>query len=161
MTDPDDKEKVVAVAVTVPPSPNPKAFEVGLCAMISAAGVAGALPKVWESGKGKQRLDALGAVMGKAHKKHAAEQHLYIHMLAANVEYQRKGYGRKMLAFLTSIGDAFACPVYLETSGDGLEKFYSGADFQTVEKVQIKDDKGFPGDVMDMTIMVRPGKKDV
>jgi ribosomal protein S18 acetylase RimI-like enzyme len=90
-----------------------------------------------------KKMAALDAVLGKVHKKHASDGHIYLQVLAVDPEAQGSGLGRKMLVALNKYADVMGLPLYLECSGEKNPKIYEKFGYTTVGKEDVTaTDKG-------------------
>jgi GNAT superfamily N-acetyltransferase len=102
----------------------------------------------------------LTKVMKEGHKKWAHDPHWYVYSIGMDAEKQGKGYGRKLMSFISSIADATELPVYLETHGPRNRRFYENNGY-VVKEGKILEHKGSKS--LDkhegFLIMVRPPSK--
>ena len=60
--------------------------------------------------------------------------HWWVQVIGTDPDYQRKGFGGRMLDFIGAVADKNSMPTYLDTSGQANENFYKKHDFRVVGK---------------------------
>ena len=154
--------KVVAGTVTFPPN-SKNLHRTGLCESMSIVSRMGGWSKVktpeLEKGDPPKREKKLQEAMNKAHKAHANGRHIYVFAFGVDVGEQGKGYGRKLLTFLTESAAALHVPVYLECSGERTERFYGNNGFEVPQRYPLiyKDQRFCPDKLEGMAAMVWNG----
>ena len=127
---------VLAATCLVPPN-NKNLHDPGICEMFSIVYRIKKPPSTIMS----QRMDAVGAIMKKGHQKWASDPHWYVFCFAANHEKQGKGYGRTLMEFICSLGDASNLNLYLETHGPRNRRFYERNGYAVMEQMPIEGGK--------------------
>ncbi len=93
---------------------------------------------VYPSDISNQRAQKLVKLTNAAHKRHAAHNHWFICMVGVAPEYQGRGYGKQLLAFICRLADADNVDVYLETYGARNVKFYASFGFNVVDTIELQ-----------------------
>jgi len=96
------------------------------------------IPAAFTGGESAAKLDALGKIMARVHKTHAHAPHWYVYAFAVDGATQGKGYGRKLMEWVTLCGDTSGHPVYLETMGPRNVRFYERNGFEVKEAAPIE-----------------------
>ena len=87
-------------------------------------------------------------VAGLMERRHLRAPHVYLEILAADPQHQRRGAGRALLGRLTDDADGRGLPAYLETTKPENVAYYRAAGFDVTGEASI------PGDAT-MWFMVR------
>jgi ribosomal protein S18 acetylase RimI-like enzyme len=135
LTDPDGK--VVSAAICLPPS-DKNIHDPGMCEMMSIINKLGSPPPSFSNKDFNRRDGAVRKVMTKMHKKHASGRHWYIYCMGTDPVSQGKGYGKRMMQWMSAVADNSRVPCYLECSGTRNEGFYGSFGFKVVGKEPIK-----------------------
>ena len=106
------------------------------------------------------RMQALEKTMATAHKECTSGRHLYIYAFGALPMEQGKGYGHRLMQFLTKAADYNNCPAYLETGGIKNVNFYMKNDFEVkhVYPIEVDGTKFDPDGIGGLSAMVRNPK---
>ena len=63
-----------------------------------------------------------------------ARRHVYIHYLGTQPAMQGKGYAKKLMEYLTAAADRNQVPIYLESAGTRMERFWDKFGFTVSER---------------------------
>ena len=104
------------------------------------------------------RLDRGGKQMKVCHDEHAPGRHIYVLLFGTAVGQQGRGYGRRLMEFITTSADHIGGPCYLETSGAKNERFYGHNGYEVKGHYSVEHDgKTYdPEGLGGFTGMVRP-----
>jgi GNAT superfamily N-acetyltransferase len=117
------------------------------------------LPPGWKDKALFKRGDAVTAIMGALHAKHANRPHLYLSMIAADPMRQGQGHGGRLIRAVLRVADAAGLPIYLECGGERLKGLYAHFGFELVGDAPLEmkgDVDGWPTHPIVYYAMIRP-----
>jgi len=149
--------KLVAATVTFPPNKK-NLHQAGICEIMKMVGKMGGWAKIKTPEIEGGRMDKLEKAMKKSHEAHAPGFHLYVQSFATAVGHHGKGYGRRLMEFLTESAERMDVPVYLECCGVNNERFYGNNGFKMMKRypVEYKNESFNPDGLEGFAAMVRP-----
>ena len=87
------------------------------------------------------RYELLQKKMKEFHALMEDKLHWYVLLIAVNPDAQGQGFGSKLMSFVSQLGDATNTPVYLETAGEKLERFYEKFGFKVIQRGELRQDE--------------------
>lgn len=153
LIDVNNNNKLVAATISYPPN-DKQLHKQGMCEeiyLMNRMGGAKAIPSELKEGPCLGRLKVVGKQMSILHAKHSPGRHLYVHCFATAADEQGKGYGRKLMTFLTNASNEMQVNAYLECSGTRNERFYTNNGYVLQERSAViyKDSPEFRPDDLD------------
>jgi len=152
--------KVVSAALSLPPSQKNLSKMNPICGFFLALSTG--VPEVMKSRKGPltDRLDVVVQEIERAHSEHVSSPTWYVKIFATDAAAQGKGFGRKMMEFLTDLADQGGHPMYLETYGPRNERFYSRNGYEVKERIALRTEHDALEKHGGMLAMWRPPKSE-
>lgn len=138
----DGTGHIVGATITMPPNDD-TLHDPGCCEMIHVVkrmGGTEAISPEMSTGLSQERTDAIGELMKEAHATHAPCRHIYVYTFAIASGTQGKGYGRKLMEFITSAADDMGVDAYLECSGLRNERFYNHNGYKVMQHYTVEVD---------------------
>ena len=129
----DSEGAMVAFAITVPPSSR-ALHKPGMCETMYILNQCESMPAALQTGDSAVRMQLIENTMHKAHDIHGADKHFYINCFGTKPDTQGKGYGKKLVQYLTAAADHNKLPTYLECSGAQNERFWGKNGFEVKER---------------------------
>ena len=97
-----------------------------------------AAPLFRMGGAAMARMDELFGPAEEFRRKHTGRRpHNYLAMIGVSQEHQGRGFGGRLLRYLTERSDSAGIPLYLETETERNVEIYSRFGFKVIEKFNI------------------------